>query len=268
MNTKIQDAVCTFVRQILQARTGEVIQLTERPELLHRSVPAVEELWESASHRYAVEHTRVESYSGQIENEVRLNRLITPVRQWLVGRLAGAHVLTVLLRETEAARIKYADVHSEILQLTLDAAPRLRDGETIVLPSKRLPFKVQLHRRHGNGSHVAVHCLIEGDEDELRLERMRRALDDKCPKLAAWAADGRNSVLVLEANDIQLSNQAVAYRVFKEAMKERTDAPDVVVFVETDGYPMYGWMFKEGERFGDDILMPSWHRCYTEGQID
>ncbi|HEY9463662.1 MAG TPA: hypothetical protein VIR54_11270 [Vicinamibacterales bacterium] len=44
------------------------------------------------------------------------------------------------------------------------------------------------------------------------------ALEDKCPKLAAWAADGRTSVLVLEPNDIQLSNVFVAFDAFKTAI--------------------------------------------------
>ena len=76
MGTEVQDAVCAFVREIIEARTGEPIQVTDRPEVDHRSGEVVDERWESASHRYAVEHTRVESYDGQIENEARLSRLI------------------------------------------------------------------------------------------------------------------------------------------------------------------------------------------------
>jgi hypothetical protein len=263
----VQDAVCTFVRQILEARTGEPITVTDRPEAVNRSVPVVEELWESATRRYAVEHTRLESYSGQIENEAKLRQLILPVREFLVGRLPGSHVLSVRVTETQAARIKYEDAHKEIIELTMQTAPRLKDGETAVLPSTKLPFTVQLHRRHGSGSHVAVHCLIEGDGEDLRLQRIRRALNDKCPKLAAWAGHGRTSVLVLEANDIQLSNAFVAFDGFRHAIAERNDQPDIVVFVETDGAPMYGWIFKENDRLGDDVPMPHGHRCYTQGQI-
>jgi hypothetical protein len=268
MRTDLQDIVCTFVRQILAYRSGEPIAVTARPDLTNRSIPAVEELWESASHRYAVEHTRLESYDGQIENEAKLRRLTLPVREFLVGRLRGSHVLTVRISETQAARVKFEDAHREIIELTLQAAPKLKDEETIVLPSTRLPFTVQLHRRHGNsGSHVAVHCLIEGEGEDLRLQRMRRALNDKCPKLSAWSADGRTSILILEANDIQLSNASLAFHAFRDAVTERSDQPDVVVFVETDGSPMYGWIFKEGAHLGDNVPMPHGHRCYTEGQI-
>jgi len=267
MRTDVQDAVCAFVREILTARTAEAIAVTARPELANRRIPAIEELWEAASHRYAVEHTRLESYGGQIENEAKLRRLMLPVREFLIGRLPGSHVLAVRVSETQAARIKYEEAHKKIIELTLQAAPKLKDEETIVLPSTKLPFTVQLHRRHGNGgSHVAVHCLIEGDGEDLRLQRMRRALNDKCPKLAAWCGDGRTSVLVLEANDIQLSNAFVAFDAFKQAIAERNDQPDIVVFVETDGCPMYGWI-KEGDRLGDDVPMPHGHRCYTEGEI-
>jgi hypothetical protein len=185
----------------------------------------------------------------------------------LAGRLPGTYVLAVLLRETKEARIKYADAHEEIVSLTLKAAPQLKDEETVVLPSERLPFGVRLHRRHGNGSEVFVHCLIEGNGEALRLERMRRALADKCPKLKKWCADGRTSILVLEANDIQLSNCGVAFEAFRQAIAECDDHPDIVVFVETDGGPMYGWIFKERARFGDDVPMPGGHHCYIEGEI-
>jgi hypothetical protein len=63
-----------------------------------------------------------------------------------------------------------------------------------------------------------VHCLIEGDGEDLRLQRMRRALNDKCPKLSAWAGESGISVLVREANDIQLSNASVAFDAFRAAI--------------------------------------------------
>lgn len=267
MNREVQDAVCAFVREIIAARTGERIEVTDRPELRQRSGEVVEELWESPSRRYSVEHTQLESYPGQLGSQARIARLVVPVRQMLAGRLPGYYVLAVRINETEEARIKYADAHAEIVRLTLDAAPKLKDEETVELRSDRLPFTMQLHRRHGNGSQVVVHCLIDGDGDALRLERVRHAFNEKCPKLAAWSAGGRVSVLVLEANDIQLSNAGVVYQAVRQALAERSDSPDVIVLVETDGGPMYGWVLKEGEHLGDAVPMPNSTRCYTEGQI-
>ena len=267
MGTQGQDAVCAFAREILAVRTRETIEVTERPELVHRSIPAVEELWTSSSRRYAVEHTRLESFDGQIENEARLRRMIMPVRETLADRLPGTYVLTVLVSETKDARASYAQLQEEIVRLTLERAPQMQDGQAVVLQSDRLPFGVQLRRRNGRGSKVFVHCVIPGEGEELRVARVRRAFDDKCPKLAAWSVDGRVSVLVLEANDIQLSNVFLVWEAVKAVIAERTDVPDVIVFVETDGSPMYGWVFKDGPDMGDAVPRPNGIRCYTEGQL-
>ena len=140
MGSNVQDAVCAFVREIVEARTSENVGVTERPELVHRRIPAVEELLESASHRYAVEHTRLELYGGQLEG-ARLGQLIVPVRERLTGRFPGTYVLAVHVREAMEARIRYADAHDEIVRLTLQAAPNLHDGQTILLKSDRLPFQ-------------------------------------------------------------------------------------------------------------------------------
>jgi hypothetical protein len=63
------------------------------------------------------------------------------------------------------------------------------------------------------------------------------------------------------------ADQCRGPEAFKKAIDERNDQPDIVVFVETDGSPMYGWMFKEADRFGDDIPMLHGHHCYTEGEV-
>ena len=244
------------------------MEVTERPELVHRSIPAVEELWSSPSSRcYAVEHTRLESFDGQIENEARLRRLILPARASLADRLPGTYVLSVLVRETKEARARYEQVQEEIVRLTLETAPRMQDGHAVVLQSDRVPFGVQLRGRHGRGSQVFVHSVITGEGDALRLARVRKAFDDNCPKLAAWSVDGRVSVLVLEANDIQPSNAFLVWEAVKAVIAERTDAPDVIVFVHTDGSPMYAWVLKAGPDSGDAVPMPNGMRCHTEGQL-
>ena len=74
-------------------------------------------------------------------------------------------------------------------------------------------------------------------------------------------------MLLLEANDFRNSNVWVNFAAVKRALSERVNHPDLIIFFETDGSPMYGWMFKEGDLFGDSIPMPGGGRCYTEGQV-
>jgi hypothetical protein len=265
MNTGVQEAVCAFARHIIALRTGEAIEVIERPEMVHRDKPAVEELWASSSREYAVEHTRLESFDGQIGNEARLDRLMGPVRAQLTGRLPGTYVLALPAGVTWGGR--HAQVGHEIVRLTLEQAPRMQDGQTVALRSEGLPLNVQLHRRNGHGSRIVVQSIVEGEAEELRLTRVHRAFQAKCPKLAAWSGEGRVSLLVLEANDIQRSNIFVVWEAVDQVIAARPDIPDLIVFVETDGSPMFGWVLKDGPHTGDDVPRPNGSRCYIGGPL-
>ncbi len=240
--------VCEFVREIIAARTGQPISIASRPELDHRNVKAVEELWDASSGGYAVEHTRVESFERQIANIAKIGRLLTPVKEMLAGRLPGYYVLTVREDQTTAARGDFTFAHREVERLVLDAAERLAVGETVTLRSARLPFEMRLHLRHKNGSGIVLRSDIEGDPETLRVDRFRRAFTKKCPKLATWATEGRASVLVLESDDSQHANFGVSFDAVTKVLAERTDQPDIVVYVETDASPWIAWVFKDGER--------------------
>ncbi len=253
MKSDNQDEVCEFVREIVSVRTREPIALTERPDRERRNIKAVEELWASSNQRYAVEHTLIESFEGQLANLAKIERLLVPVKDMLAGRLPGRFALAVRETETSAARVNFAVAHQEVARLVLEAVDGLKVGETVTLGSKALPFELRLHLRFKEDSRLILYTDIEGDLEELRLERVRRALDAKCPKLATWARDGRTSVLIFEADDIQHSNSSVVYSAVAPALAERNDQPDIVVLVETDGSPWNGWILKEGDRLGDDV---------------
>ena len=155
--------------------------------------------------------------------------------------------------ETSAARVNFKVAHQEVTRLVLEAVDGLNVGETVTLSSEVLPFELRLHLRFKDDSRIILYTDIEGDPEELRRERVRRALDAKCPKLATWAGDECTSVLILEANDLQLSNVFVVYGAVAPVLAERSDQPDIVVLVETDGHPWSGWILKEGDRLGDDV---------------
>jgi hypothetical protein len=59
--------------------------------------------------------------------------------------------------------------------------------------------------------------------------------------------------LIIEADDIQHSNVFVVYEAVARALRERSDQPDIVVLVETDGHPWSGWILKERDLLGDDV---------------
>src|SRR5712672_2247524 len=94
----VEAEILQFVREIISVRAGEPLSVGSRPEMDNRNAKAVEELWEGQSVRYAVEHTRVESFAGQIAKCVtratrRRDRVVSPDRLRLVA--LGPEVVTV-----------------------------------------------------------------------------------------------------------------------------------------------------------------------------
>jgi hypothetical protein len=267
MKTKNQDEICEFVREIIAARTGEPVALTSKPELDDRGSRTVEELWESPSRSYAIEHTRIEAFEHQIRNRVQVTRLLGPLRPALAGQLAGTFVLTVPSPEATAARAPYDAAQHEIAKRIREAAPRMAVGSTVQLRSDLLKLSLGLHRRHGAGSQLILHSVTEGDTEALRLNRVRAAFDHKLPKLLVWSAEGRETLLALESDDSFHSNYQLIFAAVASVLSERPFAPDIIVLAETDASLWSGWVFKDGVDVGNAVPLLNGVRCYQRGAV-
>jgi hypothetical protein len=72
---------------------------------------------------------------------------------------------------------------------------------------------------------------------------MRAAVEKKFPKLAAWkASDGARTVLVLEQNDIQLTNPSIVADTYLPLATVRADRPDETYLVASCMSPNW-WMW-------------------------
>jgi hypothetical protein len=98
---------------------------------------------------------------------------------------------------------------------------------------------------------------VASDIEDRRLERVIIALKKKMPKLAAWKRDvGAQTVLVLEENDIQLTNcHLVTDAVLKsEALLGR--AADEIYLVTTSFEPWQVHFVRAGDRSYFDLTNP------------
>jgi len=134
MSTIVQDAVCAFVREIVAARTGELVELTDRPDLKHRNVKAPDESWQSPTRGYAVEHTLVESFERQIENMATIKRLLTPRTESASAMLlCGTEMADIATNKVEFAEMFLPGCRpfrtSNGTQLHLAAGARDQAGE-------------------------------------------------------------------------------------------------------------------------------------------
>lgn len=253
---KNEGPVCDFVRRILSAESGTAIEITAHPDREGWPGKNVEQFWESKTHRFAIEHTLVESFVGQLTDDAKFVKLIAPIEAMLVGRLPGTYTLGVEVGVSTDARLRYDEAQKQICAAVMEAAPSLAVDKAVTLKIEGIPFPVQLFRRSQDGAKILVRRFVS-DVEASRLERIRRALADKCPKLLAARTDGRRSVLALESNDIALANFNVVGLAVRQALEERQDQPDLVMLVETDGGPFYGWVIRNeiGIRLRDGFYM-------------
>ena len=90
---------------------------------------------------------------------------------------------------------------------------------------------------------------VAANVDKLRHDRIQEAIDRKFPKLAAWKRDhGARSILVLEDNDLFLTNQAIVAETYLPLAATRTDCPDETYMVSTATKPWHAWPMLIGNR--------------------
>jgi hypothetical protein len=259
MRPKNEQAVCDFVRSILSVAVGAPVTVTGQPDREDRSKKNVEELWAAGTNSFAIEHTLLESFVGQLVDDAKFVKLIAPLEQLLAGQLPGTYSLTVEAGVSAASRLRYDQAHRLMCAAILRTAPTLAVGASIELAHERIPFPFFLYRRSEKGSRILVRRSVS-DVEPSRLDRVRRALEAKCPKLKEASVDDRVSVLALESNDIALANYNVVGLAVKQALAERSDCPNIVFVVETDGGLFYAWLVH------NDTSVPL-EFSYTEGEF-
>ncbi len=120
-----------------------------------------------------------------------------------------------------------------------------------------VPFDVSLHRfaELGPLGRFSVAYLVGSNVEAARFERISKSCDDKFGKLAEWKRTcGARTVLVLEENDIQLTNHGLVADALSRAEKGRTDTPDEVYVVSTfcDDVWWVTCLRREGKAYHDD----------------
>jgi len=192
---------------------------------------------------YAFEHTGIEPFDRQIEMEENNERLFNPV----IGRfdyrgddeywefmhpvdaadgLSGGKV-----KKVQGSLIKWIDANARTLPVVRfgDRRPYGAENES----RADLPFRFSLYRstlpRCALSGRIRRAPCVKGDLEKARLARLQRTCQKKFGKLDNWKRnDGACSILVLEENDMSLTNHQVVADAMDEALAGRADAPDEI----------------------------------------
>lgn len=203
---------------IADRRGGGKARVVRIPEHEDRTNPVVELVTEDAVGMLAIEHTLIESYTGQINDGFEVGCFEEPLRAALLNDLpeGSRFDLSLAIRGAKGVRPSATNV-AAVAEWVRATVPTLADGRPGVdgahfasVGPPTLPFEASLYRwpqRLGSSLPTfSVRLATPADLEAHRVRRVGIALDKKLPKLATAARDGIEGVLVLESEDWQLAN--------------------------------------------------------------
>ncbi len=273
---------CDAVVKCIEQRTGESRTDIRCPET-DRVGPPVELRLKIGTQEYAIEHTKIEAFEDQISRGVSLESLVGPVKKALSGKLPGPGFCTMIFPRDRKLVVKKTSlkkcqqslevwVRENALHLYRRVQERI-GGESVV-PHKYYRDSIT-GKPSGFSYAIKLSCRFTGppsaqesgrlgagrwapgnkELEDLRAHRLGRALFQKIPKLWRCKSEGARTVLVLESDDIALTEPSLvgdALIGLQEEFAAELPFPDEIYFVDTalsEG-PWWVWLMKyEGKRW-------------------
>lgn len=245
MLTFNEGKVCEAIVRHLEAREGVTRADVQSPEAAHHADP-VELTWKLGDQLFALEHTGIEPFDDHMRLEAEAKRHFDPIRDALKGVLP-TEIIELHVPAKAMLGLKMADVvliQAAITAWVRQIAPTLRmrsyrdySGDVPWTAVSGVPFEIRLFRfanlTQRQGWVQIVHSVV-GDREQQCRDRLRRACNKKFPKLAAWRLKrGARTILVLEENDIQLTNYAIVAEAYLPLALGRADRPDETYLVSS-----------------------------------
>jgi len=245
--TNYEGKACDAVLRHLEGRLSASRKNVRFPEKEKDAAP-VEIACRLNDQLYAFEHTTVEPFTGQIQNDVFFDRQFIPIGERL-GPSVPAGERWELIIPVDAMNglspgqvLKVQDAVIELVQAAsrqLDAVPwgpinrgrsfAQEDGAPISFSFRRWAMG-PTYEGGLLGAHITRSV---GNLETPRIERMRKTCDTKFAKLADWRRRGARSILVLSSDDIILTSPHAVAHAYLEAEQTFSERPDEVYFVWT-----------------------------------
>jgi hypothetical protein len=269
---KACDAIIRHIEARAKARRANIRLHDAHPQADRR----IELTFEVGSTLYAMEHTGIEPFRDFMRMNGGSVRLYDPIVQAASARLPEHECVHLQMPHRALFGLSTKDlrkVQDALVCFAVDTAPSvpLRSyadyiGDLGPVTPPGVSFPVTLFRFHAPNTpyRFMIKHLLTGDTNAMRAERIRQACDDKFPKLAAWKADNRaRTILILEDNDIQLTNQSIVTESFLPIANARDDRPDETYMLTTYGDTWYAWpILIDGVSFFD--LSERYHPIHLE----
>jgi hypothetical protein len=245
---------CDAIARALEGLCGATRANAFSPEDRGARAP-VEYVFDLGGVQYAIEHTIVEAFAGQIHTGVDFGSFIEPIAAALDHHMPppGRFLLVFAINPSQGMKPRDISAAQQAVITWVNAKATELHDECPEQPSRsRKPGGVRNERKatiagidltlqrethwaepetvHGR---IFIQRFAPKDYEKLRTERIEKAMAKKLPKLKVWKDNGARSVLVLENGDISLSNHVAILEAAEAALARRNDGPDELWLVDT-----------------------------------
>jgi hypothetical protein len=259
MLTFNEGKVCDAIVRRIEARANGTRAGLRWPEQERHAFP-IEVAFTIGAQLFAMEHTGIEPFKGHVQMDAEADRLFKPIVDALKNALGTAAVFELMIPANSLQGRKMTEVRGiqqaliDWVKATAPTIPPQRYGDykkigRVMIPG--VPFAVSFCRFEPAlvpGHYFQLTHLVRNGE-QLRKDRIRQAVDRKFPKLRAWKRnDNARTILVLEDNDIQLTNQAIVTETYLPLAMARSDRPDETYLVVSCIEPWHAWPILIGDK--------------------
>ena len=279
--------VCDAVVRALEKCTRETRADIRHPEK-DGVGPPVDLRLKLGTEKYAIEHTRIESFENQIGTVVVANRIMRHIKTNILdpfpspayyelqfptdvslprGKPRRDRALNDLVEWVRAnEKILRERNSTRFLPLrnpymandSIRGAPAGFDCEFELL---HWPIAPLIRRTPGT---LSFRFIPPDDLEIPRTDRLRQAFSRKCPKLEACKAEGARTVLVLESSDSGLISFEFRSDLLPSLLAECANAPDEIFLVETCADLWWVWPLKRDDGHWPDTGMPELNGNYYD----
>lgn len=211
---KNQNEVCDEVIRLMSERKNDSLNVVSTPDEIDRENKAVDLHIKGTKDEYYLEHTLIESFPGQLSGGSRFVSLMVPLQEKIRGKIPSGHFSLLVQAGVITGTLDYKKIQAALERwviekagpLSVKAAQSRRYNQYRETPPD-VPFEVILGCDCQLKDSFYVGLYVTGDLELKRCERIKSALNDKCPKLQKTKIkNGGSSVLIFESNDIALAN--------------------------------------------------------------
>lgn len=195
---------------------------------------------------FAFEHTRIAPFCDNIRLNVLTNDFFQAVNQEILDIIPTTeHIVLIipiysLLDLSNQELIRVQKTVATWIRRSLPTLPVSPEGRyTTPLNWVSIPgltFKILPQRMDTNGELGQFRLYVKEPDDleSARIERIKIAFDKKLPKLAVWKKKkDTRTVLILEENDLQLTNTHLVTKAVLKVEKDIKNKPDEIYLVST-----------------------------------